>query len=259
MMTEQEATLLVEREDHMMILTLNRPDALNALNRDMQYRLEAAFREADADPDVRVIIITGTGRGFCSGADVGGLQAASGKKVQDMPPPFTARQCKVYKPVVCAINGMCAGAGLHFICDSDIVIASDKAAFTDTHVNVGQVSALEPIGLMQRMPVNWLMRLVILGKAERWTAQQALDRNLISEVVPHDNLLERAKELGRIISKVSPAAVKASIQAIWDAMDLPHIKAYELGLERVMRHKAHPDSLEGTTAFKEKRTPNWTT
>jgi len=89
-------------------------------------------------------------------------------------PYFTPRMCKVFKPSICAVNGICAGAGLHFVADCDIVIAGEAAQFTDTHVNVGQVTALEPIGLARRMNVGAVLRMVLLGKAERLDASQAL-------------------------------------------------------------------------------------
>src|SRR6185436_7321501 len=90
-------------------------------------------------------------------------------------PRFTARQAQVYKPVITAVNGVCAGAGLHFVADSDVVICSENATFVDTHVNVGQVTALEPIGLARRVPMGVVLRMVCMGKAERLSAQRAYE------------------------------------------------------------------------------------
>jgi len=251
----------VQRDGAIVIITLNRPDTLNALNRPMQARLQALFEEAGADSSIRAVVITGTGRGFCSGADVShlGVQAALPMEQQLVKPPlFTARQNKLYKPVICAVNGVCAGAGLHFVADSDIVIASENATFTDTHVNLGQVSALEPIGLMQRMPMARVLRMVILGKAERLTAAQALEAELVSEVVAPEALMDRALELARIACAGSPAAMQVSLKLIWESLNLPLDEAMERSFEQLIRYREHPDAREGPAAFKEKRDPKWT-
>lgn len=256
----QQDPLLVQRDGHLLILTLNRPERLNALNRPLQAALNRQFLEADRDPTIRCIILTGTGRAFCSGADVEHLRNEGGKSIEQQlvkPPQFTARQCGIFTPTICAVNGVCAGAGLHFVADSDIVIASDSASFVDTHLNVGQVSALEPIGLIRRMPMSHVLRMVLLGKAERVSAQQALDYRLISEVTAPDNLLNRARELGQIVASVSPAAARASLQAIYDSLEMPLAEAYEKGHEALIRYREHPDAAEGVAAFLEKRPPRW--
>jgi enoyl-CoA hydratase/carnithine racemase len=259
---EAAAPLRVERDRHLLILTLNRPDRLNALNRPLQSALQAAITDAAADSQVRVIIITGTGRAFCSGADVEHLSEQTGLPMEKQlvqPPPFTARQCKVYKPTICAVNGVCAGAGLHFVADSDLVIAGDSATFVDTHVNVGQVSALEPLGLMARMPFSAVLRMVVLGKAGRITATEALRQHLVSEVVPTADLMTRARELGMLISEVSPAAVQESLRIIWESLDLPVSMAYLRAFEQLIRYREHPDAREGLAAFLQKRPPRWST
>lgn len=249
-----------EVRGHILMLTLNRPDRLNALNRDMQNALEAMWHWAGACDDIRAIVITGSGRGFCSGADVDGLKAGAGGSTNPSNikvPKFTNRQAQIWKPTICAVNGVCAGAGLHFVADSDIVIAAEEASFVDTHVNVGQVTALEPIGLMRRMPLGAVLRMVTLGKAERLSARQALDVQMISEVVPQEELVDRAMALAEVIANVSPASVQRSLKAVWEAFELPLSKAYENGFDILIRHRSHPDALEGPTAFQEKRQPVW--
>jgi enoyl-CoA hydratase/carnithine racemase len=259
-MESPSPTVRLEQRGHVLKLVLNRPERLNALDHDMGLALQTIFLGAQADPQIRAVVVTGEGRAFCSGADVSGLQASaqgSTDPTQVQVPKFTNRQVGIWKPTICAVNGICAGAGLHFIADSDIVIASETASFVDTHVNVGQVTALEPIGLLQRMPLGAVMRMVILGKAERLSAVDALKFNMVSEVTPPDALVERAMALGAIASTVSPASVQASLKAIWESFDLPISKAYDNGFDILIRHRAHPDALEGTTAFLEKREPVW--
>jgi enoyl-CoA hydratase/carnithine racemase len=252
--------LLVERHGHVLQLTLNRPDSLNALNASLSTLMETTLRAAGDDPDVRAVVITGAGRAFCSGADVSGLaQGAVGSNdpKDHRYSQFTMRQLRIYKPTICAVNGVCAGAGLHYVADSDIVIASSNASFVDTHVNVGQVTALEPIGLLNRMSLEAVLRMVILGKAERLTAERALEARMISEVVAPEDLIPRALELAQLAASVSPAAVQRSLKAIWESFDRPLDQAYQNGFEILIRHRSHPDALEGTRAFLEKRQPVW--
>jgi len=258
--TTDAPELITERHGHVLLLTLNRPDSLNALNRSLQTQIEEAMLAARDDAEVRAVVITGAGRAFCSGADVSGLAAgavSSNDPKDHRYPQFTMRQLKIYKPTICAVNGVCAGAGLHYIADSDIVIASNKASFVDTHVNVGQVTALEPIGLLQRMSLEAVLRMVILGKAERLSAEKALQLGMVSEVTEPEDLVPRALELAQIAASVSPAAVQRSIKAIWESLDRPLDRAYLNGFEILIRHRSHPDALEGTRAFLEKRQPAW--
>ena len=253
--------LIVERQGHVLTLRLNRPDRLNALNRPMQHALEEHYRIAAGDAGIRVIVITGEGRAFCSGADLGGLKEAAettNDPAKVIVPKFTSRMAGIWKPVIVAVNGVCAGAGLHFAADGDIVIASEAASFVDSHVDVGQVTALEPIGLLRKMSASAVLRMVVLGKAERLNARDAMAAGLVSEVVPADRLLARAKELADIIATVSPAAVEGSLKAVWESYERPLAEAYAHGFDILIRHRSHPDAAEGPAAFLEKRSPSWT-
>lgn len=248
-------------DEGILTIRLNRPERLNALTRPMLRELGDIFYAAGASSKVRVIILTGEGRGFCAGADAQSLSNSADQNVEQRlseNPRFTPRHCGIWKPSICAVNGVCAGAGLHFVADMDIVIASEAASFTDTHVNVGQVTALEPIGLARRIPLGAVLRLVMLGKAERLSAAQALELQLVSEVVPPEALLGRAQELARIVASVSAQAVQLSLQAVWQSFEMPLSEAYERGYEMLMRHRDHPDAKEGPLAFLEKRAPKWT-
>jgi enoyl-CoA hydratase/carnithine racemase len=259
---EREGDVCATLDDAgILTVRLNRPDRLNALTRPMLLELGEIFTKAGASADVRVIVFTGEGRGFCSGADAQSLANSAEQSVEQRiaeRPFFTPRMVGIWKPSICAVNGICAGAGLHFVADLDIVIASEKASFTDTHVNIGQVTALEPIGLARRLPLGSVLRLVTLGKAERLSAERACELNLVSEVVPHDSLMERAHELARIVAGVSPQAVQKSLQAVWESFEMPLSEAYDKGYELLMRHRDHPDAKEGPAAFMAKRDPVWT-
>ena len=123
-----DGALLVTRpEEHIVVLTLNYPERLNPVGGELTERLVRIWPEIDADPSVRVVVLTGPGRGFCSGADMGHRPGSEGQASEDPAlPRFTARQNQVFKPVITAVNGVCAGAGLHFVADADIVICNER-------------------------------------------------------------------------------------------------------------------------------------
>jgi enoyl-CoA hydratase/carnithine racemase len=250
----------LQRDGHIAIVTLARPERRNALTEDMLHDLGEAFSECGRNPEVRAVVLLAEGDAFCVGADLETLKGfAQARKPEHVPPPpkFTPRHVGIFKPSICAVNGVCAGAGLHFVADSDIVIASELASFTDTHVNVGQVTALEPISLAQRMPLAWVLRMVILGRAERIDAQNAYRLGMVTEVTAPEKLADRAIELAEIAARVSPQALQSSLKAIWSSLELPLSEAYRKGYEDLVRHRAHPDAIEGPAAFLEKREPRW--
>src|SRR5581483_3116697 len=203
--------LLVEKDGHVLSLTLNRPERMNALSHNLlKVELPSAFRRAREDGDVRVVIVTGAGeKAFCSGADlkdaaetgsIGGTQGPSqGPYYRGTPTDFM--RAGFDKPVIVAVNGMCLGAGLHFVADADLAICADHATFFDTHVRVGQVFALEAIGLLRRAPFGEVMRMMLLSGAERIDADRALRIGLVTEVVPRAELLARARQIAATIAE----------------------------------------------------------
>lgn len=261
MLVASHEVVRAERDGHVLVLTLNIPDKLNPLTAEVQERLGELFAQAKSDPSVRALVITGAGRGFCSGADTGKLERRAKMSVDDQLREglvnFTPRMAQLYKPTICAVNGVCAGGGLHFVADCDIVICSETATFVDTHVSVGQVTAMEPIGLSRRVPMAAVLRMVVLGRSERVSAQRALAYHMVSEVLPPEQLMPRALELARIAASGSPAAMRASLEAIWKSFEMPLSEAEAMGYQTVIRHRAHPDAFEGPRAFHEKRDPIW--
>lgn len=259
--------LLFEIEDHTAILTLNRPDVGNALGGDLHESLVEAWRRVRDDSSIRAAIITGAGeRHFCTGAQVDNLDTigdrhdSSGSNTKygfREAIGYTPNAQEVMTPVIVAINGVCAGAGFHFVHDADIVLCSDNATFVEPHVTVGQVSALEPIGLSRRIPLEAVLRMNLVGRWERMTADRAYHIGLVGEITSQAELLPRAKEIAALIARNSPAAVQATKKAIWNSLELPLHEAMAQGWEILMRHWDHPDQTEGPAAFGEKRDPNW--
>jgi enoyl-CoA hydratase/carnithine racemase len=257
-------TVLVERVGPVGWLINNRPDSLNAMNARMRDELADAWLELDADPRVRVIVHTGNGKAFQVGADVKEV-ATDGvgmeryeDEVLRFDLHFTSWHQNVGKPVIAAINGICAGGGLHFVADADIVIAASDATFFDPHVSVGQVTAVEVIGLAKRMPFEAVMRMALLGVHERMTAQRAYELGMVSQVVdPPSALREEAQALAEKIARNSPAALKATKKALWAAQELGLTDACRLGAQHLISVWGHPDQVEGPRAFAEKREPRW--
>jgi enoyl-CoA hydratase/carnithine racemase len=259
--------LKYEKDAHVVTITLNRPERMNALNHNLlKVELPAAFRDAKHDPGVRVVIVTGAGeKAFCSGADlkdaaetgsIGGKAGPSqGPYYRGTPTDFL--HVGFDKPVIVAVNGMCLGAGLHFVADGDLVLAADHATFFDTHVRVGQVFALEAIALARRVPFGEVMRMMLLSGAERLDAATALRVGMVSEVVPRAELLSRAKAHAATIAEYSPATIAASKRALWEALDRGLFDALENGWRYIFQHWSHPDYVEGPRAFSEKRKPRW--
>jgi enoyl-CoA hydratase len=257
-------TLAVERRGPVGWLVFDRPDAGNAMNAAMLDELEAAWRELDADPSVRVIVNTGNGKAFQTGLDVRqlardpeALRKQSGR-TRRAELRLTAWHNQVWKPVICAVNGTCAGGGLHFVSDADIVIASSDATFLDPHVSIGQVSAYETIGLARRIPFETVMRLALVGRYERVSAERAYAAGMLSEVVdPPERLREVAQELAEKVAKNSPAAMRATKKALWGALEHGLTDACRLGAKELVSVWGHPDQEEGPRAFAAKRDPVW--
>ena len=259
------ATLKVERHGPVGWLIFNRPDQLNAMNNQMRDELADAWKELDGDPDVRVIVHTGEGRAFQTGVDVAEI-ASDGvgmgryrQSVEDWDLHFTAWHQEVWKPVITAVNGICAGGAFHWIADADIVIAASDAQFFDPHVSIGQVVAIEAIGLMRKMPAEAVMRMALVGRHERMSAQRAYELGMISEIVdPPDRLRDAAQELGEKIAQNSPAAMAATKRALLGALELGLTDACRAGAAELVSMWGHPDQEEGPRAFAEKRDAEWT-
>lgn len=256
-------TVTFEKRDRVGIITLNRPQALNAIDAQMQDDLPVVWKAFDQDDECWVAIVTGAGRGFCSGADmknVARAHAGEGRSVGtgfNGQPPFTARHNNVWKPVITAVNGVCAGGGLHFIADSDIVICSESATFMDTHVSVGLVGAMEPVGLTRRIPIEAILRMSFLGDKERMSPQRALDIGLVSEITAPDALMPRAIDLAEKIASNSIGALIATKKAIWGSLEYTMEGALNHAWQQIANHRGHPDMYEGPRAFAEKRKPQW--
>jgi enoyl-CoA hydratase/carnithine racemase len=260
-------TILYDVDDRVATITFNRPEQLNAVNPTMVGELRRAYAAAEADESVWTILVTGAGRAFCAGADVTDIPEdgrvvyeepylttyAQWEAPQEATPPFRT----MTKPVITAVNGLCCGAGLDLVTCGDITIASDRAEFFDPHVSIGLVSGREMARLARVLPLNIAMRVALMGRHERLSARRAYELGMVSELVEHDRLVERAYEVAAIVNSNAPLAVRGTRLAIRKGVDLPLHEAEILAetfRERVVRTD---DAKEGKRAFVEKRAPNW--
>src|SRR4051794_20877544 len=262
--------ILYDVDGPVLTITLNRPDKLNAFTFTMMKELLDAFDRADADDDVRAVIVTGAGRGFCAGADLGAGDATfdyrdtSGKQARlgDAPDGGglgALRISESKKPVIAAVNGPAVGVGVTMTLPMDIRLASDAARF-------GFVFARR--GLVPEAASSWFLpRVVGINKAAEWTftgrvfpAQEALDAGLVRSVHPDDELLPAAYAIAReIADNTSAVSVALTRQMLWRMLGEPHpMSAHRVDSDGINAMGASADAREGVLSFLEKRPPAFT-
>jgi enoyl-CoA hydratase/carnithine racemase len=252
-----DAPFRVEKRERVALVTLDDPTSMNALGTEMMRGLEKLWPELEADPTCRAVVLTGAGeRAFCSGLKAQNIDVDPANRPSVFP-RFEPHAAGLWKPVVVAVNGVCASGGMNLLTHAAIILASERASFLDTHVSVGQVSGIEATCLARRIPLEAVLRMVVLGRSERLGAARALELGLVSEVLPQAELLPRALELAGQIARNSPAAIRHSLRALWEGLELGLDAAQQNAWRHVVEHRTHPDSREGGRAFLEKRDPRW--
>lgn len=250
--------------DGIAFITLARPERGNALLPEMQAIFRRIWAEVRDSPEIRVAVVGAQGdRHFCTGLDMGEADSEEAEDVfADRPLAeavfWSPYQNRVLKPVICVVTGLCVGGGHHLVVDADIVLASENAAFTDTHVNVGMVGALENIGLAHRLPLGSALRLTLMGRHYRMPAERAHQLGLVDELYASPDAARQAgEEMARQLLDNSPQAMARSKAAVWGALEHGYAEALERGWALLKGHWAHPDFEEGPRAFGEKRAPRW--
>ncbi|MFW0785762.1 enoyl-CoA hydratase/isomerase family protein [Gordonia sp. CPCC 206044] len=225
--------LEVDEDAHVATITLNRPDRLNTFNRTMCQEMQRAWHLVKFDERVSAVVLRAAGeRAFSAGLDVKGSygQPDNVWNHEDPGELLSPKWQKMWKPVVCAVQGMCTAGALYFVNESDVVICSTAATFFDSHVTAGLVSALEPVGLMRRAGLGETLRIALMGNDERVGAETALRIGIVSEITAPDELWDRAHEIATTIAAKPPTATQGTVKAIWESLDKPYRAAMDQGL-----------------------------
>ncbi len=236
-------TLLVEKSDGIAWVSLNRPQVLNAVNQQMQDELHEVWHGFRYDNDVRCIVLTGEGKSFCTGIDR--VESHSESNTDGMaagnypgyPTPWMyddpgrdigPKSMDCWKPVIAAVQGIACGGAFYMLGEVEFIIAADDATFFDPHVTYGMTAAFEPIQMLRKMPFQEIMRMSLLGSDERMSAERAREIGLVTEVVPRDELRERAAWAARVIADSPPLAIQGTMRALWTALEVSRHQGIEL-------------------------------
>tara|TARA_R110002072_G_scaffold3830_4_gene27273 strand:+ start:19398 stop:20216 length:819 start_codon:yes stop_codon:yes gene_type:complete len=260
--------LLVEIKDNIAILTLNRPERLNAISHVMLQELSKKMVEADEDPEIRCIILTGAGRGFCSGLDLvdvgqGGIGSGASKGSNRPKQLFSIRNAPITvmwnidTPIVCALNGAAAGYGMDItlLCDIRIAAESSKLAAVTAKRNVVPESG--GTWLLPRL-IGWAKASELYYRGRVVGAQECLEIGLVNAVVPDDKLMETAMEWAQDIADNAPLAVQTTKRMMRMGLE----QSYDTSVDQLMVHLNgmfnSEDFQEGVSAFLERRKPKFT-
>jgi enoyl-CoA hydratase/carnithine racemase len=238
-------TITYEEDDGIAWVTLNRPDVLNAFNKQMRTELQSVWRGMRWNDDVRVVVLTAAGdRAFCTGIDREESlnpeiqqKALDEGRLVDYPTPWTyddpgvelgPKANDMWKPVIAAVNGMvCAGA-FYLLGEVEFIIAAEHATFFDTHVTYGMTAGYEPIHMSPKVPFGELARMMLLGGSERMSAQRAYEIGMVSEICPSAELHERVEWAARQIADSPSLGIQGTVRALWAGRDLSRHQAIEV-------------------------------
>ena len=258
-------TLLVDKSDNVLTITLNRPERLNAVDEVMHKELENVFGAVGVDPEVSAVVLTGAGRGFCSGGDIRAMDERGGAiALQDRPLGAVSQSARkilhnmlwVEQPMIYALNGVAAGLGATLALFCDVIYASDQASIGDTHVRAGLVAG-DGGAVIWPLLVGMAKAKELLMTGDIIDAQEAERIGLVNKVVPHDELMETVMELARRLASGPALAIRGTKHVlnkkVWNDLN----QALDVGLAIEERSARHPDHREAARAFVEKRTPQF--
>ena len=253
-------TLIVEKtEDHVGILTLNRPEQMNTFSSQMAEELNRAFIELDRDAGTRVILLKGSGRAFCAGIDVRELAGKTTNEyrewIERMEAPLVTIS-RLKTPVIAQLQGVAAANGMGLIASSDLVIAADNAKMGLTAINVGLNCVGPVIPVARCVGRKKALELLLYGNLIKM--DEALGYGLVNRIVPKDDIEGQAYEWAKELARKSPVAVRIAKTAFYGAEDMPYEKQFAYMNEAFARLCSTDDAKEGVAAFFEKRPPVWT-
>jgi enoyl-CoA hydratase len=251
--------LLLERErrGRVEVLRMNRPEARNAMSPELSRAIEGALDEVEHDPEVGVIVLTGTGPIFCAGADLKVVASGRGGDIEAPKGGFGGLCRREYpKPVIAAVQGPALAGGFELVLACDLVVAADTASFGLPEAKRGLLAAGGgPVRLAKRIPLPTALEIVMTG--DPMPAARAYELGLVNRVVPADAVVDEAVALAERITENSPTAVRVGRRLMRDAVDLSEAEGMARTLELVPEVFESGDAIEGATAFAEKRDPVW--
>ena len=251
-------TVLYDKDGHVVTMTYNRPERMNAINGQMREELNAAWLRFRDDMDAWVAILTGAGRAFCAGADIreGGAAGTFAGTFWEKPTINSFESgLELFKPTIAAINGPCLGYGVTAIAFCDFVIASQRATFGFPEVRLGVPTIVGAIRMPQRLAWADAMELLLIG--EPVDAERARAMGLVWKVVPHDDLMAEARHLADRLCQAAPLAVRATKEVAVRSRTLPWVEAVRFGETMRLVAGNTADAAEGRAAARDKRAPHW--
>lgn len=261
-------TILVEKRDRIAKLTLNRPEKLNALNKKMEWEMQDAIRKIDDDDDIGVLILTGEGRAFCAGADVGGLAGGAEKTGYTSLSPDDIRRSfkdaqgvilglqRLQKPVIGMINGPAVGAGFDVACACDIRVGSPKARFMAAYIRIGLFPGWGGMWLYSRV-LGLPKAAELLFTGDFLEAEEAYRIGVLNKLVPPEELEEATMEMARKVAKGPPIALRLSKMLLYKGLEMDLETAMQMSAACETITLTSEDYKEGAAAFREKREPKY--
>jgi enoyl-CoA hydratase/carnithine racemase len=251
--------VLYELHDHVATITLNRPEAHNAINGPLRTELNQAWDRFRDDEDAWVAILTAAGSTFCAGVDLkdgAGAVGQFGGTFWEKPTINSFESgMELFKPTVAAVNGPCIGYGLTGVLFCDFVIASDRARFAYPEVTIGAATIVGAIRLPQR--IAWANAMELLLAGEPMSAERAREVGLVWRVVDHADLLDEARSWAATLTQAAPLAQRATKEVAWRSREMGWIEAVRFGETMRKVVGATDDAAEGRRAWAEKRSPHW--
>ena len=250
---DNQKEVLFEARGQCAIITINRPDQRNAINLAACDQIEQAFRDFDADPNLRVAILTGAGdKAFSAGRDLKEIATLGGRPVKSI--PTLGDNLHVSKPVIAAVNGAAIAGGWVYAQMCDLCIAADTATFGITEPKVGRGTAWSP-PLVHMIGSRLALELMLTGRTI--SAQRAYEIGFVNKVVPRAQLLDASLEMAQDIIACAPLSVAVTRQIVRHTMNMGLDAALEVGRQLCVPVYASEDAQEGARAFREKRKPQW--
>jgi len=252
--------ILFDKKDKVATITFNRPQALNAMNLKMVLEITEALTDAESDPDVRVLVLTGTGRGFCVGADLKEVREISGdvakeREFNEAGPRMFGMVENFSKPVIGAVNGIATAGGFEFLLYCDLVVASEKARIGDTHANFVGIGPFACTIAPKKMGFRKAMELCLTG--DIWPASECEKAGLVNYVVPEDQLQSKVKEITDKLTNKMPLGLQAAKVVLRQTLDGNLSATLKLALMEKDAISKTIDFAEGMKAFAEKRQPKY--